>query len=93
MPRPRLTDEEREERRIARNATRRQKRADEKLRILIDRVPHEDRTLFQGALNARASLTGALKAKAEHIVIMWQERMPKAGWRDDAQEVIAGTRP
>ena len=92
----RLTVEEREERRIARNARKREKyrfaREAELLETILMRAPPDTRTLIKGVFAARPKLTGLLRSKAEYIVIMWKENMPKVGWKDDAREIIEAAR-
>jgi hypothetical protein len=94
MPRPRLTDEQREERRIDRNTKRREayrlKRDKQLIESILARAPADTRTLIRGVFSARPLQTGLLRSKAEYIILMWKENMPKVGWQDEAMEVIAG---
>ncbi len=87
-----LTPEQKEERRIARNAKKRDKyrlaRNEMLLASILGRAPADTRALIKGVFAARPSLNGLLRAKSEYIILMWKENMPKLGWKDDAREVI-----
>ena len=87
-----LTEAERDERRNVRNAKRREayhlKRDQELLDGILSRAPADARTLIRRVAVARPRLNGLLRAKAEYILLMWKENMPKVGWRDEAEEVI-----
>ena len=91
--RKRLTDEEREERRVARNAKKRERyriaREEELLAGMLHRAPADTLTLIRGVFAARPKLQGLLRSKAEYIILMWKENMPKVGWQDDAREIIS----